>query len=81
MSIEHFLEASTCGPSDLGLLHPQNEVMQLENHVMLDFDISVGRVDWVDFDNLAFGRVFSDHMFVMTKPMVRGSGVRSRVGP
>ena len=35
---------------------------------MLDFDISPWeRVDWVSGlpDNLAFGRVFSDHMFVM----------------
>ena len=42
--------------------------MQLENHVMLDFDISpvgTSRLGEVDFDNLAFGKVFSDHMFVM----------------
>ena len=42
--------------------------MQLENHVMLDFDISpvgTSRLGEVDFENLAFGKVFSDHMFVM----------------
>ena len=42
--------------------------MQLENHVMLDFDISpvgTSRLGEVDFDNLVFGKVFSDHMFVM----------------
>ena len=42
--------------------------MQLENHVMLDFDISpvgTSRLGEVDFDNLVFGKVFSDHMFIM----------------
>ena len=40
----------------------------MEDYTTLDFDITpVGnsRLSDVDFDNLAFGRVFSDHMFVM----------------
>ena len=47
---------------------------------MLDFDISpvgTSRLGEVDFENLAFGRVFSDHMFVMDYAEVRGSGVKS----
>ena len=42
--------------------------MQLEDHVILDFDISpvgTSRLGEVDFENLTFGKVFSDHMFVM----------------
>ena len=40
----------------------------MEDYTTLDFDITpVGnsRLGEVDFDNLAFGQVFSDHMFVM----------------
>ena len=40
----------------------------MEDYTTLDFDITpVGnsRLSDVDFDNLAFGQVFSDHMFVM----------------
>ena len=47
---------------------------------MLDFDISpvgTSRLGEVDFDNLAFGRVFSITCSSRTTPMVRGSGVRS----
>ena len=42
--------------------------MMMEDYTTLDFDITpVGnsRLSDVDFDNLAFGQVFSDHMFVM----------------
>ena len=40
----------------------------MEDYTTLDFDISpvhTSRLAEVDFDNLAFGQVFSDHMFVM----------------
>lgn len=40
----------------------------MEDYKTLDFDISptgTSRLADVDFDNLAFGQVFSDHMFVM----------------
>ena len=40
----------------------------MEDYTTLDFDISpvhTSRLNDVDFDNLAFGKVFSDHMFVM----------------
>ena len=40
----------------------------MEDYTTLDFDITpvhTSRLDDVDFDNLAFGQVFSDHMFVM----------------
>ena len=42
--------------------------MLMEDYTTLDFDITpvhTSRLNDVDFDNLAFGRVFSDHMFVM----------------
>ncbi len=40
----------------------------MEDYTTLDFDITpvhTSRLNDVDFNNLAFGRVFSDHMFVM----------------
>ena len=40
----------------------------MEDYTTLDFDIvpvKVSRLSEVDFSNLAFGKVFSDHMFVM----------------
>ena len=40
----------------------------MEDQKTLDFDISpvgMSRLEGVDFSNLAFGKVFSDHMFVM----------------
>ena len=43
-------------------------MLMMEDYTTLDFDITpVGnsRLGEVDFDNLAFGQVFSDHMFVM----------------
>ena len=43
-------------------------MLMMEDYTTLDFDITpVGnsRLSEVDFDNLAFGQVFSDHMFVM----------------
>ena len=43
-------------------------MLMMEDYTTLDFDITpVGnsRLGEVDFDSLAFGQVFSDHMFVM----------------
>ena len=40
----------------------------MEDYKTLDFDIhpvGTSRLSDVDFDNLKFGQVFSDHMFVM----------------
>ena len=40
----------------------------MEDYTTLDFDIApvgTSRLADVDFSNLAFGKVFSDHMFVM----------------
>ena len=40
----------------------------MEDFATLNFDISPtgsSRLSQVDFENLAFGQVFSDHMFVM----------------
>ena len=40
----------------------------MEDYTTLDFDIvpvKVSRLSEVDFSNLAFGKVFSDHMFVI----------------
>ena len=40
----------------------------MEDYKTLDFDISpvgTSRLEGVDFSNLAFGKVFLDHMFVM----------------
>ena len=42
--------------------------MLMEDYTTLDFDIApvgTSRLADVDFSNLAFGKVFSDHMFVM----------------
>ena len=54
----------------------------MQDLTTLEFDINptgTSRLTEVDFDNLTFGKVFSDHMFVMD--FVDGAWQRGEIGP
>ena len=50
--------------------------MMIDTTPSFDIHQTETSLSQVDFDNLDFGRVFSDHMFVMEYEDGSGSGVR-----